>query len=45
MPLLFTPEELKQMASTFDYISYKPLTKAALNKIVSEYETSINLHP
>lgn len=38
MTTLFTSEELKKMAATFDNASYKKLTKEELKKIVLEYK-------
>ena len=37
MPALITVEEMKQMASTFDEVSYKPLNNEELSRIVEFY--------
>ena len=44
MPTLFTEEELENMAKTFNLPAYKPVTNAALVKIVRDYELSFNVN-
>jgi hypothetical protein len=44
MPALFTSLELENMAKTFNLPSYKPPLKAALDKLVIDYELSSNVN-
>ena len=44
MSKLFSSEELKKMAETFNLPSYKPPLKAELDKLVVDYELSSNVN-
>jgi hypothetical protein len=43
MPL-FTQEQLKEMARTFDDVNYRPATKTELNAIVALYTNSSTIN-
>ena len=43
MPL-FTQEQLKEMAKTFDNVDYKPASKSELNAIVALYTNSSTIN-